>query len=402
MKSFFNRLKKQKSAYLDFAATTPVDKRVVQAMSLYWSQEFFNASSSYRAALSIKKKIKEARKIIAQFVGVKENEIIYTQGGTESINLALIGLIKKVQLEGIKNPHVLVSTIEHPAVLECIEHIQTLGAQVEYIPVLSKGIIDIQAFEKLLKPETVLISIITASNETGIIQPIHKISSIVKKFKNSLHRSFEQMPYVHTDASQIALVQDIHISRFGVDMMTIDGSKIYAPKMSGILIKKSYIELEPVIYGGGQEYGLRSGTEATPQIIGITKALELVYEERGSHIKKFHTIKKYFIELLDKTSIIYEINGTEESVPHILNICIPGLQSDFAVIQLDEYGVQCASMTSCAGSKGLLKSRVLEAMNKFDCAESSLRFSFGKTTTKSEIKKAVRALVEVCKDQRVI
>lgn len=402
MKLIFNRFKNKKSAYLDFAATTPVDSRVLDAMKPYWSDMFFNPSSSYARAQHVKKMIKENRRQIAQYCGVRENEIIFTQGGTESINLGIIGLIKKAISSGISNPHVLISAIEHPAVKECVEYVKTLGAIVEIVPVNQNGIIELETFQKQLREDTVLVSIIGASNETGAIQPLHKISSSIKKFKNNLGRTFGQYPFFHTDASQLTLVQDVSVSKTGADMITIDGSKIYAPKMTGLLVKKQYVELEPIIYGGGQEYGLRSGTESVASIVGLATAFGIAYSTRESFNTHCESFKKYFISLLEKTNINFEINSEKNSTSHILNICIKGLQSDYAVIQLDEYGVECASMTSCAGSKGALRSEILQAMGKDDCAGSSLRFSFGRTTSKSDIKKAVRVLQKVCELQKVI
>jgi cysteine desulfurase len=185
-------------------------------------------------------------------------------------------------------------------------------------------------------------------------------------------------------------------------MLTVDGSKIYAPKMSGLLIRKQYVELEPLVYGGGQEFGLRSGTESVASIVGLQTALRIIQKRKIKDNKHFIMLKEFFSKELSKTNLPYEINGQGEIIPNILNICIPGLNSDFAVIQLDEYGLQCAAMTSCAGSKGILKSEIIQAMGKDECAGSSLRFSFGRSTTKQEIKKAIRILVKVCGMQKVI
>jgi cysteine desulfurase len=402
MKSIFNRFKKIKSVYLDFAATTPVDKQVFKAMSPYWSKFFFNPSSSYKAGQDIKHLIKSSRKSIAQYIEVKESEVIFTQGGTESINLALIGYIRHIKKTESFKPHIIVSAIEHPAVSECIAYIKTLDVDVDVIPVFENGAIDTQACGKLLNERTVLVSVIGASNETGVIQPIHKVSSMVKKFKNAHNRTLTQYPFVHSDISQMTLTQDVSLSKFGADMLTVDGSKMYAPKMSGLLIRKQYVELEPIVYGGGQEFGLRSGTENISLIVGLSKALEIIEKRKKKDSEYFLKLKEFFIEELTKSSIEFEINGTGEILPNILNICIKGLNSDFAVIQLDEYGVNCAAMTSCAGSKGVLKSEILEAMGKSDCAGSSLRFSFGRNTTKKEVQKAVEVLERVCGLQKVI
>lgn len=402
MKSFLNTVINTKKVHLDFAATTPVAREVQKAIEPFWSKYFYNPSASYKAGQDIKKIIKKARGHSANFFGVKESEVIFTQGGSESITLAIVGFIRNVKKTVDFTPHVLVSSIEHPAVSECIEHSKTLGVDVECIPVFENGSIDVQTFEKMLRPETVLITVIGASNETGVIQPIHKVSSIVKKYKNSLGRTQSQYPFIHSDVSQMTLTQNVSIPKLGVDMLTIDGSKIYAPKMTGLLVKKQYIELEPIVFGGGQEFGLRSGTESLATSVGIDIALTLIEKRREKDIKHFEMLKEFFIKQLNKTTIQYEINGNGEILPNILNICIHGLNSDFAVIQMDEYGVNCAAMTSCAGSKGILKSDILLAMGKEDCAGSSLRFSFGRTTTKNDIVKGVKVIERVCKMQKSV
>jgi cysteine desulfurase len=402
MKSFLNNFINRKKTHLDFAATTPVAVEVLRAMSPYWNINFYNPSASYGAGQSVKKIIKHARIGVAKIMQTKESEVIFTQGATESINLALIGLVRHVLATQTFVPHIIVSDIEHPAVSECVEYLKTLGVEVSYIPVHTKGTIDIQSFEKLLNERTILVSVIGASNETGVIQPIQKISSIVKKFKNSHKRTFMQYPFVHSDVSQLVNTHDVSVTKLGVDMLTIDGSKIYAPKMSGILVKKQYVELQPLMYGGGQEFGLRSGTESVAHIVGVQTALSLIQKRREKDVKHFNSLKEFFIQTLSATTIPYEINGEGEITPHIFNICIKGLNSDFAVIQMDEYGVECAAMTSCAGSKGALKSEILTAMHKDDCAGSSLRFSFGRSTTTRDITKAVDALSKVCKNQKLV
>lgn len=401
MKSFLHTVINRKQVHLDFAATTPVSKEVQKAIEPFWSKYFYNPSASYKAGQDVKKIIKKARGNIAGYFGVKDSEVIFTQGGSESITLALVGFIKSIKGKVDFAPHVLVSAIEHPAVKECIEYVKTLGVIVEYIPVFKNGSIDVQTFEKMLRPETVLITIIGASNETGVIQPVHKISSIVKKYKNSLTRTQTQYPFVHSDISQMVLTQYVSISKLGVDMLTVDGSKIYAPKMTGLLIKKHYVELEAIVYGGGQEFGLRAGTESLATSVGLNTALSLIDKRREKDVKHFKVLKEFFIKQLDKKSISYEINGSGEILPNILNICIRGLDSDFAVIQMDEYGVNCAAMTSCAGSKGVLKSDILLAMGKEECAGSSLRFSFGRTTIKKDIMKTIKILEKVCKLQKI-
>lgn len=403
MKSFLNRFINKRNIHLDFAATTPVDVFVYKAMQPFFTDMFFNPSSSYNDAVFVKKEIKKFRLNIASFFQCKENEVIFTQGGTESNNLAIIGFAKYILKTLDFTPHMIFSSIEHPAVTECISELQKMGVDVDTVDVTEKGIVNIQQLEKLISEKTVLISVILVSNEVGTIEPIHKVSSLVKKFKNKMHRSFSDYPYIHTDASQAVLTQEVGISKLGVDMISVDGSKIYAPKMSGLLIKKQYVSIEPLIFGGGQEFGLRSGTENTSSIAGLSTALDLVTKYRKKDIKKFIQLKEFFIQELNKSNIPYQLNGNlENSVPHILNICIPKLDSDFAIIQLDELGINCSAMTACASSKGIPKSDVLIALGKPECAQSSLRFSFGRTTTGFEIKKTVKLLKMVCKKQKVV
>jgi cysteine desulfurase len=403
MNSFLNRFINKKNIHLDFAATTPVDFSVYKAMKPFFSKDFFNPSSSYKDAISIKKSISKFRTNISRFFQVKENEVFFTQGGTESNNIAIIGLAKHVLQNNEFIPHMIFSSIEHPAISECIPVLKKMGVDIDIVPVSEKGIVQTKVLEKLINERTILISIILVSNELGVIQPIHKISSVVKKYKNKIHRTFSQYPFVHTDASQAVITENLNTSVLGVDMISIDGSKMYAPKMSGLLIKKQFIKLSPVLYGGGQEGGLRSGTEHAASIAGLSKALDIIEFRKVKDIEKFNTLKKLFIQELDASCLSYTINGDiENSAPHILNICIQGLNSDFAIIQLDELGINCSAMTACASSKGIPKSDVIIALGRPECAQSSLRFSFGRTTTPREIKKAVKALVDVCKKQKVV
>lgn len=402
MNSFLNRFINKKNIHLDFAATTPVAPFVYKKMKRFFSQEFFNPSSSYTDAENVKKEISKSRSVVARFFQAKENEVVFTQGGTESNNLALVGFAKQVLETEDFVPHMIFSSIEHPAVSECIIELQKLGVEVETVPVTQNGKIKLESLEKMINERTVLVSVILVSNELGTIEPIHKVSSIVKKYKNKMHRAFSEYPYVHTDASQAILTQNATLSRLGVDMISIDGSKIYAPKMSGVLIKKHFIKMKPLVFGGGQEFGLRSGTEHTASIIGLSTALELITFQKEKDIKHFSNLKQLFIKELDSQKIPYTINGNlKESVHNILNICIEGLDSDYAVIQMDELGINCSAMTACASAKGIPKSDVLIALGKSGCEKSSLRFSFGRKTKPIEIKKAVQKLKIVCQKQKV-
>ncbi len=402
MNSFLNNFINRRNIYLDYASTTPVAPEVVRAMRPYLTEQFFNPSSSYMDAQKVKKEIRAHRVEIARMFQSKDSEVIFTQGGTESNNLAILGLARHAVEHVDFKPHMLFSEIEHPAVSECIPVLKKMGIDIDIVLVNERGTLDTQDLEKKLTERTILISVIMVSNEIGTIQPIHKVSSLIKRYKNKLKRPFTQYPFIHTDASQAMLTEDVGMSKLGVDMISIDGSKIYAPKMTGLLIRKQHVPLEPLIYGGGQEFGLRSGTENASGIIGLSVALALTKTSKERDTKYFENLRAVFLDELSKTGIAYELNGNESArVPHILNICIQRLNSDFAVIQLDELGVNCSAMTACASAKGTPKSQVIEAIGKPECAASSLRFSFGRNTTVNEVKKAVRLLAAVCRKQNI-
>lgn len=403
MNSFLNRFINKRNIHLDYASTTPMDPSVLAAMEPFLKDEFFNPSSSYNDALSVKAKMKEFRTKVARFFQVKENEVILTQGGTESNNLAIFGVAQYVLQNEKFKPHMIFSSIEHPAVTECIPELERMGIDIDIVGVTEKGVVDVQSLEKLINERTVLISVILVSNELGVIQPIHKVSSIVKKYKNKMRRSFVHYPFVHTDASQAVLTEEVGIPKLGVDMISIDGSKIYSPKMSGILIRKQFVSLKPLMFGGGQESGLRPGTENVASMAALAQSLSIIEMRREKDSKEFSRMKNLFVSELDKSGIKYKLNGTvENSAPHILNICIDGLNSDFAVIQMDELGINCSAMTACASAKGIPKSDVVIALGRPECAQSSMRFSLGRTTKDADIRKAVKKLKIVCQKQKLV
>lgn len=400
MNSFLNNYINRNNTHLDYASTTPVAPEVVRAMRPYLTERFFNPSSSYMDAQKVKKEIRAHRTEVARMFQSKESEVIFTQGGTESNNLAILGLARHAVQHYDFKPHMIFSEIEHPAVSECIPVLKKMGIDIDIVRVSEKGVLDLQDLEKKLTERTILVSVIMVSNEIGTIQPIHKVSSLVKRYKNKLKRPFTQYPFVHTDASQAMLTEEVGMSKLGVDMISIDGSKIYAPKMTGLLIRKQHVPLEPLIYGGGQEFGLRSGTENAAGIVGLSVALTLARTFKEKNTRHFEKLRAVFLDELSRTGIAYELNGNETArVPHIVNICIPRLNSDFAVIQLDELGVNCSAMTACASAKGVPKSQVIEAIGKAGCAASSLRISFGRSSTVRDAKRGVATLAKVVTKQ---
>ncbi len=258
----------KKRIYLDYASTTPLSKEVFVAMKPYLTEHFENPSSLYVEGVHAKKAVMDARTAIARELECRVEEIIFTSGGTEANNLALLGLFRNA-MKTIAKPHVITSVIEHPSILEVCKQIEREGADVTYVSVGANGIVDPKEIQKALRAETVLVSIMYANNEIGTIQPIREIARVIQNFKKA-----GSDPVLHTDASQAANYLTLKVESLGVSLMTLDGSKIYGPKGVGVLYKKRSVGIEPILFGGGQEMGVRSGTENVAGIVGMAKAVE--------------------------------------------------------------------------------------------------------------------------------
>ncbi len=293
----------KKIIYLDNAATTPVKAEVIKAMKPYWNGNFGNSGSITKQGVKAKLAVESSRKIIAGYLKARPQEIIFTSGGTESNNLAIFGLVNsiinspstKLGISQITDLHFITSNIEHSSVSKCFKELERRGAKVDYLEVNSKGFVNPRDLRKLIKPNTVLVSLGYANNEIGTIQPIREIMKEIRHARKSKKNSPENsedfsvrifsFPFFHTDASQAGLYCNLNINELGVDFLTLDAQKIYGPKGIGILFKKADIEISPIIFGGGQENGLRSGTENVPLIVGMARAIELArneYQSRAS------------------------------------------------------------------------------------------------------------------------
>lgn len=381
-----------KRIFLDYAATTPVDRRVLKYMNTYYKRYFANPSSIHTEGNITSNILDDLRSRVAKLIGVKSNEVIFTASGTESNNLAIRGLINGINNDDNRLfnswkeiiPEILTTNIEHPATLETCKYVEGDCAEVTYIPVEDNGKIDVSKLSKYLNEKVLLLSIIWVNNEIGTLQDIKGISRELKKWKNDNGKSFAEPPYLHIDASQAPYMYDVNLDRLGADMMTLDSSKIYGPKGVGTLICKDHLPLQSIIFGGSQEFGKRAGTENLPLIAGFTKALEFVQEEKSREFERLSEIREYFITKLSKEIPEVQIISVKNGSPHILNICIPNANAEFSVIKLDEKGIACSSTTACRSNHGDGKSYVVEAINP-ECASSSLRFSFGRDTKKKDI-----------------
>lgn len=390
----------KKIIYLDNAATTLVRKEVFEAMKKYFMASFGNPGSITKIGVLAKKAVEDSRLTIAQVLDRRPKEIIFTSSGTESNNLAIMGTVNYLSKAGVKisDMHFLTTNIEHSSVSVCFKEIESCGGQVEYLSVNSEGLIDLRDLRKKIRNNTVLVSIAYANNEIGVIQPIKEIAKEVRHARQSntmlvdTENDSIKYPYFHTDASQAVQYLNVNINQLGVDFMTIDAQKIYGPKGVGALFIKSGIQVSPIIFGGGQERGFRSSTENVPGIVGMGKALELVEKNKKKENVRLQKFQKYFIQKINKKITEAFLNGgLDNRLPNNINISIPGIDSEFVVLCLDEKGIVCSTKSACAKDEN--GSVVIGALGLGnERAISSLRFSLGIDTQKADLDRVVSEL----------
>lgn len=384
--------KNKKRIFLDYASITPVDKKVVAKMEEIQKATFANPSALYGEALVAKDLLLEARENIAQKIHAQRSEIIFTSGGTESNNLALLGVFEKYKTKKFV-PHFITTTTEHPAILEVFKEIERRGGEITILPVGEDGVVSLKELRESVKNNTVLISVSYANNEIGTIQPIHSIARTIKDFRQKNNTVF---PYLHTDACQAGLYLSLDVLKLGVDLMTLDGIKMYGPRSSGILYIKSGVEIHPIVFGGGQERGLRSGTENVAGAVGLSLAFEIADKMRDKESLRLSKIQDYGIDNILKTFPGATLNGGREyRLPNNINVCFQGLDAEFAVISLDVAGISVSYSSSCRTLKEDSSSYVVESLGKKDCAKLSLRFTFGRETKKSDIDMLITALKKI-------
>jgi len=379
----------KKSIYLDYAAATPMDPKVLAAMKPYFLERFYNPSATYLAARKVRADLQAARAKIDANLGAKPAEVIFTAGATEANNLAITGVMNKFM-----DSELLVSAIEHKSVI-----VPAASFKNHKIPVSNQGVIDLQALERLINEKTVLVSIMMVNNELGILQPLRRISLLIKKARANRIKTDNSLPiYLHTDAAQAGNFYNLKVSRLGIDLMSINGSKIYGPKQSGVLFVKAGISLAPLIVGGGQEFGLRSGTENVAGAIGLATAFDIAQTQHTQENKRLTKIRDTFANSLQKylsTSVIN--HSLKYSAPHILNVRFPGQDNERLMMELDEAGVQVAVGSACSASSDE-PSHVLSAIGLSQKeAKSSLRFSMGRSTRLVDINQIVKLLARLTK-----
>lgn len=373
--------------YLDYAAATPLDKEVFAAMEPYFFTEFYNPSSSYLAARKVKSAVEEARSKVAHWVGAKPAEIIFTAGATEANNLALHGIMRQ-----FAGAHAVVLATEHEAILSPMNGYDHTIAFVD-----KKGDVPVDALRGCITDTTVLVSVGYANNEIGTIQPLSQIAAMIQQVRDARRASGNTRPiYLHTDASQASPYLDLHASRLGVDLMSLNAGKVYGPKQVGTLFVSSKVSLSPVITGGGQERGLRSGTENVPGIIGMSIALDIAQASRKQTIAKESALRDFLQSELQKRYPHMIVNGNERRrLPNNLHVSWPGVDGERVVMACDEYGLQLATGAACSANKQT-GSHVLKAIGlDQSAADGSLRFSLGKYTTKEDILRTIEIIDNV-------
>lgn len=386
----FLSVSQEKLIYLDYAATTPVDPEVLSVMEPYWREKFGNAESIHTHGQEAMKAIDDSREAIKNFLGADAlREIIFTGSATEANNIVIQGIVSRFAFRDGKRVHIITSAIEHSSVLKPCQYTEAKGlADVSYVKSESDGTIDPQKIKKALRSNTVLVSVCYANNEIGTIQNIAEISRLVREQKNA-----QGTPYMHTDAVQAVSFLDMDVRKLNIDMMTFSAHKAYGPKGIGVLYIRDGVTIEPLMYGGKQEYGIRPGTLNVSLIAGCARALEIASLGREENAKKILELREYAIRRIQEVALHAEINGSlEKRLPNNVNVCFRGEDGQSLLIGLSEKGI-CVSSGSACSARAQQASHVIQALGKTkEDARASLRISLGKYTVKKDIDSLIDAL----------
>ncbi len=431
--------KKIRQIYLDHAATTYTEKEVLDAMLPYFNQKYGNPSSLYNTGREANGEINNARRMVARIIHALPENIIFTGSGTESDNLAIYGIARAHEQKG---KHIISSPIEHHAVLYPLEDLKKQGWEITYTKVDKKGFVDAKEIIKNIKKDTVLITVMYANNEIGTIESIAEIGREILKIRKQNNSPY---PYFHTDACQAAGYCDLDVEKLHVDLMTINGSKIYGPKGVGMLYLRRGVKIKPLILGGSQEKKLRAGTENVPGIVGFAKAFEMAQKNREKESARVAGLRDYLWQRIEKEISDVRLNGPvlssrggshrrgisvpsdsrrpdrdsspcdgfgmtktdfrefcndSERLPNNLNVTFMNVEGEAMLLYLDEYGVMCSTGSACT-SDSLDPSHVLTAIGlPYEYAHGSLRFSLGKRNTKQDIDYLMKYLPKIVETLR--
>ncbi|KGG81477.1 cysteine desulfurase [Caloranaerobacter azorensis H53214] len=373
----------ERYVYMDYAATTPVKKEVLEEMMPYFTEKYGNPSSIYRIGRESRAAIDEARERVAKIIGAKPKEIYFTSGGSESDNWAIKGVAFANRDKG---NHIITSKIEHHAVLHACEYLEKHGFEVTYLDVDEYGIVDLEQLKNAITDKTILITIMFANNEIGTIQPIQEIGKIAR----------EKGVYFHTDAVQAIGNVEIDVNNLNIDLLSMSAHKFYGPKGVGVLYIREGVKIHPYIHGGAQEKNRRAGTENVAGIVGLAKALELAYENLEEHNKKLVYLRDKLIKEVTNKIDYVRVNGhPEKRLPGNVNFSIEFVEGEALLLSLDMMGIAASSGSACT-SGSLDPSHVLLAIGlPHEIAHGSLRFSLGDFNTEEDVDYVVESLVKI-------
>lgn len=373
-------------AYLDNSATTRVSESVAKLVYDIMTRDYGNPSSMHRKGFDAEKYLREAREIFAGVLKCREKEIVFTSGGTESDNMAIIGAAMANRRRG---RHIITTAIEHPAVLETFAFLEKQGFEAEYLPVDGSGRVEPEALRAALRPDTVLVSVMYVNNEIGSVQPIGELGRIIKEFDRDI--------VFHVDAVQGFGKYRIYPGRENIDLMSVSGHKIHAPKGVGALYVRDKIRLAPTVFGGGQQQNLRSGTENVPGIAGMALAAKEIYSDFDGKIERMYGLKEYFSGEIAKLdgAVINGLHG-RQSAPHVVSVGFRGIaRSEVLLHALEDRGIYVSSGSACASNKPAVSATLKAIGVENDLLGSTLRFSFSDYTTREELEYTIGALKEL-------
>ena len=371
--------------YLDNSATTRCFPEAARLMYQVMTEDYGNPSSLHQKGVDAEKYVREAKEIIAKNLKVEPKEIYFTSGGTESDNLALMGAAHANQRAG---KHLITTRIEHPAILNTMKELEKQGFQVTYLPVDGQGRVQIADLEEALTDETILVSVMYVNNEIGAVQPIEEIGRLLKNREKPI--------LFHVDAVQGYGKLRILPKKLGIDMLSVSGHKIHGPKGMGILYVDEHVKIHPILFGGGQQRDLRSGTENVPGIAGLGEAVKEIYTDFDSHIDKLYALKQLFVEGVQKLDEVW-VNGRtgRDSAPHVVSVTFPGIRSEVLLHALEDKGIYVSSGSACATNKPAVSATLKAIGMPKEGLDSTLRFSFSVFTTEEEIRETLSALNEL-------
>lgn len=371
--------------YLDNSATTRCFDEVAHLMSKIMTQDYGNPSSMHTKGVESEHYLRHAREVIAKNLKVNEKEILFTSGGTESDNLALIGTAFANCRAG---RHLITTQIEHPAILQTMQYLEKQGFEVTYLPVDENGQLRLTDLEKALRKDTILVSIMHTNNEIGSLQPIAEAGELIKRFDRSI--------VFHVDAVQGYGKFRIYPKRMNIDLLSVSAHKIHGPKGVGFLYINEKIKIHPIIFGGGQQRGMRSGTENVPGIAGMSLAIEKVYDKLDEDTERIYELKDYFTKGVAGIPDV-KINGLpgKESAPHVVSLSVRGVRSEVLLHALEDKGIYVSAGSACASNKPSVSATLKAIGVDKDLLDSTIRFSLSGFTTKEEIDYTLQNLYDI-------